>query len=115
MRDHEYALLDGVNRSNVGRVIGSLLRQDYAGPFRIILVDDNSSDGTAAAERLEHQNAGDGNREPAHHRERYSGSRRRNITRSEPEHVRECDPECSARFEDERAERITDSARRGAE
>ena len=32
----------------IGPVIASLLAQDYAGPFRIILVDDNSSDGTAA-------------------------------------------------------------------
>jgi hopene-associated glycosyltransferase HpnB len=30
-------------------VITSLLAQDYAGPFRVLLVDDNSSDGTAAA------------------------------------------------------------------
>jgi hopene-associated glycosyltransferase HpnB len=29
-------------------VIGSLLAQDYGGKFRVILVDDNSSDGTAA-------------------------------------------------------------------
>jgi glycosyltransferase involved in cell wall biosynthesis len=29
-------------------VIGSLLAQDYRGKFRIILVDDNSTDGTAA-------------------------------------------------------------------
>src|ERR1700747_2041713 len=27
--------------------LGSLLRQDYSGPLRIILVDDQSSDGTA--------------------------------------------------------------------
>lgn len=33
----------------IARSIGSLLRQDYAGPFRIVLVDDGSSDGTAAA------------------------------------------------------------------
>ncbi len=30
----------------IARSIGSLLAQDYPGPFRIILVDDNSSDGT---------------------------------------------------------------------
>jgi hopene-associated glycosyltransferase HpnB len=30
-------------------VISSLLAQDYAGPFRVLLVDDDSSDGTAAA------------------------------------------------------------------
>nr|WP_295740627.1 glycosyltransferase [uncultured Acidocella sp.] len=33
----------------IGPVIASLLAQDYAGPFRVILVDDNSTDGTAAA------------------------------------------------------------------
>jgi hopene-associated glycosyltransferase HpnB len=32
----------------IGRVIASLLAQDYGGTFRVILVDDNSSDGTAA-------------------------------------------------------------------
>ena len=30
----------------IERSIGSLIAQDYPGPFRIILVDDNSSDGT---------------------------------------------------------------------
>lgn len=30
----------------IARSIGSLLAQDYPGPFRVILVDDNSSDGT---------------------------------------------------------------------
>jgi len=30
----------------IARSIGSLLRQDYAGPFRVVLVDDNSGDGT---------------------------------------------------------------------
>ena len=33
----------------IGPVIASLLAQDYDGRFRIILVDDNSTDGTAAA------------------------------------------------------------------
>jgi hopene-associated glycosyltransferase HpnB len=33
----------------IGPVIASLLAQDYTGRFRIILVDDNSTDGTAAA------------------------------------------------------------------
>jgi hopene-associated glycosyltransferase HpnB len=33
----------------IGRVVASLLAQDYAGAFRVILVDDNSTDGTAAA------------------------------------------------------------------
>jgi hopene-associated glycosyltransferase HpnB len=32
----------------VGPVIASLLAQDYGGPFRVILVDDNSTDGTAS-------------------------------------------------------------------
>lgn len=32
--------------------IGSLLAQDYAGPFRVILVDDNSADATAAIARV---------------------------------------------------------------
>jgi len=32
----------------IGPVIASLLAQDYAGTFRIVLVDDNSTDGTAA-------------------------------------------------------------------
>jgi hopene-associated glycosyltransferase HpnB len=31
----------------IGACIGSLLRQDYAGDWRIVLVDDGSSDGTA--------------------------------------------------------------------
>lgn len=31
----------------IGRTIGSLLAQDYLGPFRIVLVDDHSQDGTA--------------------------------------------------------------------
>jgi len=31
----------------IAAVIASLLAQDYAGPFRVILVDDNSTDGTA--------------------------------------------------------------------
>ena len=33
---------------NIATSLGSLLRQDYPGPLRIILVDDQSSDGTAA-------------------------------------------------------------------
>src|SRR5260221_9409978 len=38
----------------IAQSIGSLLRQDYPGSFRIVLVDDGSSDGTAAvACRLE--------------------------------------------------------------
>jgi hopene-associated glycosyltransferase HpnB len=35
----------------VAQAIGSLRRQDYPGSFRIVLVDDNSSDGTAEAAR----------------------------------------------------------------
>lgn len=33
----------------ISQVITSLVEQDYAGTFRVILVDDNSTDGTAAA------------------------------------------------------------------
>jgi hopene-associated glycosyltransferase HpnB len=35
----------------VGQALASLRGQDYPGPFRIILVDDNSGDGTAEAAR----------------------------------------------------------------
>jgi len=35
----------------IGRSLGSLLAQDYPGHFRIILVDDSSTDGTADAAR----------------------------------------------------------------
>ncbi|MDB5481403.1 MAG: glycosyltransferase [Caulobacteraceae bacterium] len=35
----------------IARSIGSLLAQDYPGPFRVILVDDNSSDGTGEIAR----------------------------------------------------------------
>jgi hopene-associated glycosyltransferase HpnB len=35
--------------ATIGPVIASLLTQDYAGRFRVTLVDDNSTDGTAAA------------------------------------------------------------------
>jgi hopene-associated glycosyltransferase HpnB len=35
--------------AGIGAAIGSLLAQDYRGKFRVILVDDNSTDGTAAA------------------------------------------------------------------
>jgi hopene-associated glycosyltransferase HpnB len=31
----------------IGRAVASLLRQDYPGPFRIVVVDDQSRDGTA--------------------------------------------------------------------
>ena len=36
----------------VGHTVGSLLRQDYPGSFSIILVDDESADGTADVARL---------------------------------------------------------------
>jgi hopene-associated glycosyltransferase HpnB len=35
----------------IARSIGSLLAQDYPGPFRIVLVDDQSEDGTAGVAR----------------------------------------------------------------
>jgi glycosyltransferase involved in cell wall biosynthesis len=35
--------------AGIGACIGSLLQQDYAGEWTIVLVDDGSSDGTAAA------------------------------------------------------------------
>lgn len=42
----------------IARSIGSLLAQDYPGAFRVILVDDSSSDGTADAARAEAQRLG---------------------------------------------------------
>ena len=33
----------------IAHTVGSLLRQDYPGPFSVVVVDDQSSDGTAAA------------------------------------------------------------------
>jgi hopene-associated glycosyltransferase HpnB len=43
------AIVPARNEADViGRSIGSLLNQDFAGPFRVVLVDDGSSDGTAA-------------------------------------------------------------------
>ncbi|MDE1921902.1 MAG: glycosyltransferase [Gammaproteobacteria bacterium] len=36
-------------RETIARAIGSLLAQDYRGRFRVILIDDQSSDGTAEA------------------------------------------------------------------
>src|SRR5438874_4306405 len=35
----------------IGRAVASLLAQDYPGPLHMIVVDDHSSDGTAAAAR----------------------------------------------------------------
>ena len=46
------AIVPARNEADViTRSIGSLLEQDYPGEFRVILVDDNSSDGTADAAR----------------------------------------------------------------
>jgi len=42
----------------IARSIGSLLAQDYPGSFRVILVDDDSSDGTAEAARAEAERLG---------------------------------------------------------
>ncbi|UFN49674.1 glycosyltransferase [Roseomonas sp. OT10] len=42
----------------IARSVGSLLRQDYPGPFRVVLVDDGSADGTAAVARAEAAAAG---------------------------------------------------------
>jgi hopene-associated glycosyltransferase HpnB len=36
----------------IARSVGSLLRQDYPGPFSVVLVDDQSTDGTADAARV---------------------------------------------------------------
>ncbi|MGA8447609.1 MAG: glycosyltransferase, partial [Roseiarcus sp.] len=33
----------------IAHSVGSLLRQDYRGPFSVVVVDDQSADGTAAA------------------------------------------------------------------
>ena len=33
----------------IGAALRSLLTQDYPGPFRVILVDDGSTDGTGAS------------------------------------------------------------------
>lgn len=46
----------------VGRAIEALLRQDYPGEFQVVLVDDNSEDGTAAEARAAAQAAGAANR-----------------------------------------------------
>ena len=35
----------------IGQSVKSLLQQDYPGPFRVVLVDDDSDDGTAATAR----------------------------------------------------------------
>ena len=36
----------------IARSVGSLLRQDYCGPFSLVVVDDQSTDGTAAVPRM---------------------------------------------------------------
>jgi hopene-associated glycosyltransferase HpnB len=43
----------------IGATVGSLLRQDYPGRFGIVLVDDDSSDGTAAVARRTAEADGD--------------------------------------------------------
>jgi hopene-associated glycosyltransferase HpnB len=42
----------------IARSVGSLLAQDYPGDFRVILVDDSSSDGTAEVARAEAERLG---------------------------------------------------------
>jgi hopene-associated glycosyltransferase HpnB len=42
----------------IARSIGSLLGQDYPGPFRVILVDDQSDDGTADVARIAARRSG---------------------------------------------------------
>jgi hopene-associated glycosyltransferase HpnB len=42
----------------IGHSVGSLLRQDYGGPFSVVVVDDQSADGTAAAARAAANAAG---------------------------------------------------------
>jgi hopene-associated glycosyltransferase HpnB len=46
----------------IARSVGSLLAQDYPGEFRVILVDDSSSDGTAAIAGAEARRLGRGER-----------------------------------------------------
>jgi hopene-associated glycosyltransferase HpnB len=46
----------------IARSIGSLLAQDYPGDFHVFLVDDSSSDGTAAVARAEAERMGRGER-----------------------------------------------------
>src|SRR5579872_1929198 len=48
--------------ATVGRAIQSLAGQDYGGPFQIVLVDDASSDGTAAVARQAAERIGAGDR-----------------------------------------------------
>ncbi|MDQ0470581.1 glycosyltransferase [Labrys wisconsinensis] len=46
----------------IARAVGSLLAQDYPGPFRVVLTDDNSEDGTAEQARAAAQALGAGER-----------------------------------------------------
>jgi hopene-associated glycosyltransferase HpnB len=46
----------------IARSVGSLLAQDYPGPFKVILVDDESDDGTADAARAAAARLGAGER-----------------------------------------------------
>jgi hopene-associated glycosyltransferase HpnB len=46
----------------VGETVGSLLRQDYPGDFHVVLVDDESRDGTAEAARRAAEAVGGANR-----------------------------------------------------
>jgi hopene-associated glycosyltransferase HpnB len=46
----------------IGQGLGSLLRQDYPGPFSVIIVDDQSSDGTAEKARATAAGAGSSDR-----------------------------------------------------
>jgi hopene-associated glycosyltransferase HpnB len=46
----------------IGKCLGSLLRQDYPGPCEVVLVDDNSSDGTADVVRRVAAECDPGNR-----------------------------------------------------
>jgi hopene-associated glycosyltransferase HpnB len=46
----------------IDRCLGSLLSQDYPGPWSVILVDDNSGDGTASIARRTASDCGSGDR-----------------------------------------------------
>ena len=49
---HVAAIVPARNEADViGQCMGALLRQDYPGPFSVVLVDDQSSDGTARVAR----------------------------------------------------------------
>ncbi|SRR5579883_178814 len=47
---------------HIGECVGSLFRQDYCGPFSVIVVDDQSADSTAAAAAAAARAAGAGDR-----------------------------------------------------